>query len=95
MPYILEQEDLDEAERWVIVDVPLASVIQGKCKESAEEREERLERIRTVPLEQLFRPILELRKDGTVRLIDGGHRFDVAKERGLSSLSSLVKIARN
>lgn len=95
VPYLLDEEDLVEAERWAIADVPIASILRGVCKESAAERESRLAAIRAVPVETLFRPILELLPDGSVHLIDGGHRMDVALERGLATLSCLVKIVRN
>lgn len=93
-PYVLEDEDLKEAERWVIAEVPIALVTLSNCRESAVEREDRLAAIRAVPLEELFRPILELRVDGSVHLVDGGHRLAVAGERGQTTLSSLVKIVR-
>lgn len=93
-PFLLDDEDLVEAECWVIADVPLDSVVQGDCNETALQCDERLAAIREVPVADLFRPILELRAAGELRLIDGGHRMMVAKERGQASLSSLVKVVR-
>lgn len=76
---------------WVIAEVPLAAIVVHECKESESEREDRLEAIRSVPSNELYRPILELHKDRTVGLIDGGHRIEVAKERGLATISALIK----
>lgn len=93
-PYLLEDEDLEEAERWVVADVPIASVIRRPCPETATEREARLASIRAVPADALFRPILELRPDGQVHLVDGGHRFDVALERGIDTCAVKHSLAR-
>ena len=91
-PYILDGDDIEEACAWIVADIPIAEVQRGFCRESAYDREVRLGLIRKVPPGQLFRPIAHGSEDGTLRLIDGGHRMDVAKERGQTVISALVKL---
>lgn len=90
-PYILDGDDFCPDVSWVIAEVPLAAILFDECKESATQREARLDAIRSVPPGDLFRPILELKKDHTIGLLDGGHRIEVAKERGQTAISSLIK----
>lgn len=90
-PYILDGDDFGSEVAWVVAEVPLVSIVIPGCKESESEREERLAAIRSVPPNELYRPILELHKDRTIGLIDGGHRIEVAKERGQATISSLIK----
>ena len=91
-PYILDQDDLEEAAAWVIADVPIAAIDSARCLESSDEREKRLQAVRSVPMEMLFRPILTGSVDGSVGLLDGGHRIEVALERGLTYINALVKL---
>lgn len=92
VPFILDNEDVGVGSRWVIVDVPLQAIELGSCRESVEEREARLDNIRAVPAEELFRPILECSPQGRVRIIDGGHRIEVAAARGNTVIDSLVRL---
>jgi len=91
-PYILDQGDLEEAASWVIAVVPIEAIKIAACRESPEERQKRLQVIRNVPVNELFRPILKGSMDGSVELLDGGHRIEVAVERGLTHISALVKL---
>lgn len=90
-PYILNGDDFGVDICWIVGDVPIADISLFACDETNQEREERLERIRSVPKDQLYRPILELRPGPEIKLIDGGHRIEVAKERGQQTVSALVK----
>lgn len=91
-PFILDQDDLEEAASWVIADVPIEAINSPTCRESSDERSKRLRSIRNVPMNELFRPILTGSIDGSVGLLDGGHRIEVALERGLTHISTLVKL---
>lgn len=90
-PYILDGDDFGPDVCWVIANVPISVIRVHSCKETAAERERRLETIRSVPQHELYRPILELHKDRTIGLIDGGHRIEVANEKGLQTISALIK----
>lgn len=91
-PYILDSQDLDEAVAWVVAEVPVHDIVVRDCRESEYERRCRLDAIRQVDPMMLFRPILHCLLDGSLRLLDGGHRIVVARERGLSSVSCLVRL---
>lgn len=91
-PYILERDDLDEAAAWVIADVPIGVIKIANCRESSDERQKRLQAVRNAPPDELFRPILSGSITGSLELLDGGHRIEVAVERGLTHISALVKL---
>lgn len=92
VPYILEINDLEEAASWVIADVPIAAIKRQVCRESLDERQRRLEAIRNVPVNELCRPILDGSIDGSLEILDGAHRIDVAVERGFKTINVLVKL---
>lgn len=91
-PYILEQDDLEEAAAWVIADVAIAAINRPACHESSDDRQARLQVIRDVPRDKLFRPILRGSIDGSIGLIDGAHRIDVIEECGITHISALLKL---
>lgn len=91
-PYILDQDDIEDAVAWVIANIPISTIQQGFCRETPNARLTRLETIRKLPQEQLFRPIFHGSIDGSVTLIDGGHRIEIAAERGHTLISALVKL---
>lgn len=90
-PFILEAEDLDGPYNWLIANVPITTISRQACLESLSDRESRLNAIRSAT--SLFRPILTLAPDGTVGLLDGGHRIEIAIERGQSEIEALVRCA--
>lgn len=90
-PYILDKDDFGPETTWIFAEVPLANIVVVDCNETESERTKRLETIRAVPPDELCRPILELCKDRVIRVIDGSHRLEVAKERGQARVSALVK----
>ncbi|MHC5194832.1 hypothetical protein ACYSUW_13855 [Pseudomonas frederiksbergensis] len=92
-PYVLEDEDLAGAPTWIVAAVPIANIPVPDCRETPEERENRLSVIRTVPASDLWRPSLFVDTAGTVELIDGGHRIAVALERGQFVIEALVRLA--
>lgn len=86
-PYILDPaEDADK--RWRIADVPIDLVLDSGIAPEPHRLQERLDAIRAV--ESPERPIFELGQDGMVRILDGWHRLQVAKERGQTTVSALV-----
>lgn len=91
-PYILEPEEVGEGTRWVTALVPIATIHVGTCNETPRQREDRLEAIRQVPEASLFRPILEFTSASRLVLLDGGHRIDVANERGRLTIDALIRI---
>lgn len=91
-PYILEQDDLEEAAAWVIADVAIVAINRPACPESADARQARLQAIRSVPLGKLYRPILTGSRDGSIGLVDGSHRIDVFEECGFTHISALLKL---
>lgn len=90
-PYILENEDLSPGYAWVVATVATADIRMRECLESLSEREARLEAIRAVPEAALCRPILSLSPNGSIELLDGGHRVAVFRERGRPTLEALIR----
>ena len=86
-PYILDRVE-DAGKRWRIADVPIDLVLDSGIAPEPHRLQERLGAIRAV--ESPERPIFELGQDGMVRILDGWHRLQVAKERGQTTVSALV-----
>lgn len=86
-PYILDPVE-DAGKRWRIADVPIDLVLDSGIAPEPHRLQERLGAIRAV--ESPERPIFELGQDGMVRILDGWHRLQVAKERGQTTVSALV-----
>lgn len=93
-PYILEPEDFSECVVWASADLPIGDIRTSPCRESPQDYQDRMDAIRSVPFEQLYGIIVELRPDGSLVLLDGGHRIDRAREIGVDVLPSLLKCDR-
>lgn len=93
-PYILEPEDFSESVVWASADLPIGDIRTSPCLESPQDYQERMDAIRSVPFGQLYRIIVELRPDGSLVLLDGGHRVDRAREVGVDVCPSLLKCDR-
>lgn len=90
-PYLLDDDDIGPGICWIVADLRIEEIVVPPCNETQQSRSDRLDSIRMVPPDKLFRPIIELRADGSIGLIDGAHRLEVAKERGQTTISVLVK----
>lgn len=87
-PFILELDDEDKGKVWRVAHVPLSDIVVSDVAPEPSRLDERLEAIRAA--DQLDRPILEVAATGGVKILDGWHRLQVAKERGESGISCLV-----
>lgn len=92
VPYIFEGDEVGAGSRWYVATIPLEHITAAPCRETGTDRKARLAVIRAVPPEQLCRPILDLVDASSCAVIDGAHRLDVARERGLGAIEALVRI---
>ena len=70
---------------WRLTEVPLSAVFSDNVPFSDPERMKFLRSAANVPP-----VILALTTDNRARLLDGGHRLAVARERGLSTIPALI-----
>lgn len=89
--FILEPEEYSDT--WRSADVPMEVIDarDGVPGQNPEETEARLNRVRNAP--ELNRAILELHPNGRASIMDGWHRYRVAKERGQTHLPAIIRMA--
>lgn len=88
-PYILEGEDY--AMEWRVARVPIGAIQDAGKAPEPDRLAERLRAIRAS--DGLERPIYQLLPSGGVKILDGWHRLQVAKERGETTVEALVGTA--
>lgn len=96
-PYILEGDEWDW--EWRLCRVPIEAIYdpENGCLETDEEAAARYAAIRSVADHELYPPLLELGApgyDGKCKILDGWHRLQVAKQRGLTAIRAHVGRAR-
>lgn len=88
-PYLLEDDDFEAHILWAQATVPRSLVVIKACPETPEQREVRLASLRSTPRDAWFAPILEMRPDGRLDVIDGMHRLELTPDE--PTVTALVK----